>query len=582
MLVTLDTYRTAMEHLQHFPVLVVDTETTGLEPWRGDRVAGIAIKGYGSPKSYYFAFRHGSKYGESGNLPPEKLGPLRSLLDDKVHIGFNYGYDMKMMFVDGFKLPSKIEDVLTAAHLINENEETFKLKKLGTKYVDPQAEAAEQELDDYARSLGLDPKKDMWRLPASKVEAYACQDVVLTEKLRDFYYPHLQTWKIATIWQEVNDYLYEIVRAETLGMSLNVPLIHQYMEESAIKTAESRKVLEKLAGYAINPNSAKQLQAWLGIPSTAAEILEGMQGTPGVKELLEYRWWSKVNANYYTPFLHFAEKPSPYEPLDFVYPVNPDVLHPNLNLTGTISGRLSASKPPMQAIPVRDEVYKVKDVFVARPGKRLIEADYGQAELRVGSHYAQDKVMSEKLTRGADIHTETAEENGIPRDAAKRMNFSVIYGIGKRKLAERLKIKESIAGQYLDKYHARYPGFRRLYRRCESIAQDRGYIRMFTGRLRRFNVKEAYTHKASSNLIQGSVAEMMRLAFTKCAKTFGDSARPLLQVHDSIIFEADDERVEELLPEIHRIMEHQPWCSVPQKVDIKTGPHWGAMKKENL
>lgn len=569
-LVTMDLYAIAVERLSKFSRLVVDTETTGLNVWGGDCVVGVSIKGKGDDQAFYFPFRHGDKYGPSGNLPEEKLQPLIDLIgDSKVEnvTGFNWSYDSKMLYQEGLPLSPKFTCVMLAAHLMNENEPSLKLKKLAARYVDPTAGQAEEKLNEKARSLGLDPKSEMWKLPASEVYVYACDDVILTDKLEDFYIPHLETWKILQLWRDVCLYQYNILEMEISGMPLNMELMEQYIVEADKKIEESTRALHVAAGYPINPRSPKQLQAWLGLESTAAEVLEILAPKrPEVKLVLENRWWSRCNSNYYHPFQTFMDLNC--------------VLHPNLNLIGTETGRCSASKPPMQAIPVRDEVYKVKDVFPAGEEEDdvYIEADYGQAELRVASHYGDERTMAEKLERGADIHTETANEINIPRPAGKQLNFSVIYGIGAKTLSERLRIPLQLAKQYLAKYHGMYPGFRRLYNRCEALAADRGYIRMFTGRMRHYNVPTAYTHKASSNLVQGGVAEMIRIAIMRCAE-LRDRAPMKLQVHDSLLFKSKKQYLPEIIPEIKKRMENQAWCSVSQKVDIKVGRDWGHMEK---
>jgi DNA polymerase-1 len=173
-----------------------------------------------------------------------------------------------------------------------------------------------------------------------------------------------------------------------------------------------------------------------------------------------------------------------------------------------------------------------------------------------------------------------AEELGIPRDAAKRINFGIIYGIGREALAKQLRIPVEKAAEYLQKYYEGYPGFRRLYKRAEEVATERGYIRMFTGRVRRYDQYNP-THKASSNLIQGAVAEMMRLAILRLDKLLeGWDTHMLLQIHDQIIFEVPEDKLFKALPVIKDGMENflpEFELCVPMKVDIKYGPSWGQM-----
>jgi DNA polymerase-1 len=226
-------------------------------------------------------------------------------------------------------------------------------------------------------------------------------------------------------------------------------------------------------------------------------------------------------------------------------------------------------------------VFKVKDVFTARPGMTMIQADYKQAEMRLVTHYTKDKTMRDLIESDADLHSATAEMLNIPRNAAKRINFSVIYGIGYRKLSENLRVDQETARDYLERYHALYPGFRKLMYQCEDFAKQNGYIKMWTGRMRHFNVDPARAdpHKAMSNLIQGGVAEIVRVAISRLYPAIKDiGGNMLLQVHDSVIFEIPDENLAVALPTIKLIMEDFDF--VPRVgVDIEYGKSWGTFHK---
>ena len=209
----------------------------------------------------------------------------------------------------------------------------------------------------------------------------------------------------------------------------------------------------------------------------------------------------------------------------------------------------------------------------------MIQADYKQADMRLVTHYTKDQLMKELIENDADLHSETANRLGIPRQAAKRLNFSVIYGVGARTLAENLRVDFPIAKDYLEKYHGLYPGFRKLMYQCEDFAKMNGYIEMWTGRLRHFNVKEADPHKAMSNLIQGGVAEIVRVAISRLYPAITDiGGQMLLQVHDSIIFEVPEEQINVALPTIQFIMEDFDFDPKPG-VDIEYGYSWGLFQK---
>ena len=563
--------------------IVVDLETTGLNPHSGDRMCGIALEA--GNYRYYMPFRHDKGY----NLPMICLDPLRRLLSrpDVTYVGWNYKFDLQFLAYDGFKLPNKIEDVMLAAHLMNENEYEldqngkvkfidgkpkvgYQLKRLANKYLEQSSNIQEEKLIEHIIKLGLatsakKAKGVMWKLDARDVVAYAVDDVRLTGALREFYVAHLKNWLLYDLWKEVNEYALIITKAELEGMPINLNTIKTHMAEAKDMMLKLEDQMQQLAGYPINPNSPKQICALLGTTSSNKEHLEVLmdQGDPIAKIVTEYRQWSRLASAYYQAYIDAVD------PNGF--------LHTQMHLIGTVSGRLSCSNPNLQAIPKQTNIYKVKNAFEALPGYYFVQADYSQAEMRLGTAYAAEEKMKEKIIRGADLHTETSTELGIPRDAAKRINFGVIYGIGKVSLAKQLKIDEKLAGQYLRKYHEMYPGFRILYKKCETMAEQRGYIRMWTGRVRRYDAHNP-SHKAMSNLIQGGVAEMMRVVITELHRKI-PQVKILLQVHDSIIFQVPKEGFDGYINQIRDIMENTPQFDVPMTVDIEYGETWGTTQK---
>lgn len=568
--VTNATFANAIAALSHGSVseLFVDDETTGVNPHQGDQLCGIAV--YDRKEAYYFPFRHSG----GNNLDFSCMADMQKLLTQKhvTYIGHNYKFDMLFHAKEGIPLPEKTMDTFLMAHLNNENEKSHGLKNLGYKYLGKDAKDEQRKLDEELTLWGYS-KGEMWRFPPQKVAPYACMDVILTARLYEVLKEKLEKqglWQIALERGEEN---LLITRAELLGMRVDRDLCQSYASLADQKKLQCLIDLRAMAKFPLNPGSPKQLQRWLGLPSVSADKLKDLEGqNDKVDAILAYRGWDKANSAYFRKFLRLMDD-------------NHD-LHCSFKLCGTISSRLSCVDPPMQAIPRQKgddpnhPFNGVKDVLIARDGFTLVEADYSQAEIRVATHYAQERAMAELLFANEDIHSRTAENLGLPRFAAKTLNFSVIYGIGAVKLGENLKISTGEAKEYLDKYHKGYPGFRRLARRAEDVATTRKAIRLYTGRIRHFNVPEAEPHKAASNLVQGSVAEMVRLAMTRIWREFPrDRCRMLLQVHDSIIFEIENSFLVEALPKIREVMEDQDWCSIPLLVDIKHGPTWGNMRE---
>lgn len=562
----------------------VDTETTGLDafgsPGRArDHVIGISVDT--GAEAYYFPFRH----GQGTNLPCSLLGPGgffgRYLSDEhRTYLGYNYGFDLHMLAAEGIAVPPKFEDAMLALHLINENEPSFKLKEVCDRYGIGDGSLQESVLEEKVYSecqrLGLEcsrsgraehnTKSRMCVLPPSDVEPYACDDVRLTRQIMGYLREALRAQGLEEIFRQACYYDYVVVQMEQRGMHVDRAMLERYRAEAEGNAARAVGALHEAAGFDLNPNSPKRVCEFLGTSSSAASVLQdlidaGGEGAERARLVQEARGWLSVDSRYYTPYLEQADAA--------------DVLHCSLNLIGTYTGRLSCSHPNLQAVAKATEVFKVKDVFTARPGMVMIQADYKQAEMRLVTHYTQDPTMRKLIEDGADLHSATAELLGIPRNAAKRLNFSVIYGIGARKLAENLKEPVEQARDYLERYHALYPGFRRLMAQCEEFAKQYGYIEMWTGRIRHFNVPEADPHKAMSNLIQGGVAEIVRVAISRLYPAIRDlGGHLLMQVHDSVIFEVPEGALDVALPTIELIMtdfNFRPAVGV----DIEYGRSWG-------
>lgn len=564
----------------------VDTETTGLSIFGNktrnrDLVIGIAI--HDGTEAYYLPFRH--KQGD--NLPLSVIPLfLEKYLSDpnRTYGGWNYNYDLHMMAFDNIPIAPNFEDAMLALHLINENEPDFKLKSVSDRYHIGDGSLQESILEDKVfeecQRLGLEcsrspraannTKSMMYVLPPAEVEPYACDDVRLTRQLIELLTPALKQNGLYEIWKQINYYSYIICNMEHTGMHIDSEMIKRYQIEAVGEYAKAQARLNEAAGFELNPNSSKKVCEFLKVHSSAAEVLvnvidAGGQDAENAKLIQIARGWKSVDSRYYTPYLEAMDDHGD--------------LHCSLNLIGTYTGRLSCSNPNLQAVAKHTDIFKVKDVFTARDGYIMIQADYKQAEMRLVTHYTKDQLMKELIENDADLHSETANRLGIPRQAAKRLNFSVIYGIGAKHLSESLRVDLPVAKDYLEKYHGLYPGFRKLMYQCEDFAKEYGYIEMWTGRLRHFNVPEADPHKAMSNLIQGGVAEIVRVAISRLFPAISDiGGRMLMQVHDSIIFEVPEESINIALPTIQLIMEDFDFDPKPG-VDIEFGYSWGLFQK---
>lgn len=570
---------------------VVDVESKGtnifgsVDPERElAEVIGIAVDIHYD--AYYFPFRH----MEGRNLSIPKIMPFfRDYLSNphRLYGGFNYNFDEHAMYIDGIQYAPNYEDAMLALHLLNENEPNFQLKDTCDRYGIGDGSLQESLLKDKViagcKAKGIKVSEDKksahyWKgkmavLPAKDVEPYATDDVRLTRQLLEMLKEALRAAGLYEMWKEVCYYSYISGQMERRGLQLDVPLIEKYSKEATGHAEKALAALHASAGYELNPNSPNKVCAFLGgTKSSDAETLDTLiesetEYADKARLVRDARGWLSVESRYYTPYLAAMDSDG--------------VLHPNLNIIGTISGRLSCYNPNLQAVARKTEVFKVKDVFVSRPGFTLVSADYSQAEMRLASYYAKEETMTELIRNGADIHSATADTLGIPRDAAKRINFGVIYRIGAEALHKQIHTDKKTAQDFLNQYHGMYPQFKRLAQSCEHYAEDNGVIEMWTGRQRHFNSPKADPYKAMSNLIQGGVAEIMRVTITRLYPMIYEiGGHMILQVHDQVIFEIPDEQLKYALPAIKVVMEDFEF-NPAMTVDITIGKRWGELKEWN-
>lgn len=583
-----DQFCKALELIRASELRVVDTETTGLY-FTKDFIVGSSVHALG--QSFYFSFRH----FEGPNLPEDLLETLGKELHAPINhygkptqlVGFNYQYDSKMWLADGVELPDVWEDPIIMAHTCNENEPSFKLERLAQRYVNPNAADDENALLATIKSkfpgVPADKAKGMIAyLSAEEAGQYAMQDVETTLDLYGFYSWYLKKQNLYSLYKEQRYFLRELTRMEMRGLPIDREQLEINSVASVKEAAKLKQALCDIAGHGVNPNSYPQMQALLGVKTTARDHLEIEVGVAnpkikGAKELLDFRRHFKAESTYYRPFRELMTPEG--------------ILHPNLRIAGgwadtgdpggTVSGRISAQHPNLLAATRgHGEPISVRDVFVAPEGKILLEVDFSQAEMRVATHYADVKPMAKLFRGGADIHQGVADQLGIPRQIAKNVNFSFLYGIGAETFSIKYHLPRVEAKRYLGNYDRQYPGFRKLSKQCADFATKRGYIKMYTGRKRHFNTSGVLEKDAMNNLVQGSVGEMIRLAIVEIANTFDEEeVAMLLSVYDSILFAVDKSaNLQSIMQILRRIMEPQSWCSVPIVVDFKTGDRWGGLE----
>lgn len=536
------------------------------------------------------------------NLNPKEVNrAIQPLFDDteKTFKGFNYKFDLSVLRFDDIIPKAHVEDVMVNCHLNQENEYNYQLKNLGIKYVSPHAKDQQDFVKAYMKKYKL---KRYSQVPANLLGEYAEEDVDLTSQLDEKSMASLAEQKMTNL--DVRDFTQNLVYKESLflrlldkmwyrGITIDPDKCRASIKEADERCEELAEIAAHMTGFNINLNSPTQIAKYLQLESADREHLEQCSH-PLAPIVLEYRAWQKVKTTYYEVFLMDRDENNR--------------LHPDLFQIGTVTGRLSCRSPNFQALPrFKDDddpfahIYKVRNVVVPPgPDYALVFSDLSQAEMRVAAHYAKEYTMIDIIKAGGDLHTQTAlvmfgekcidPKTGKPskeyRNFAKRLNFGIIYGMGARALAQNLNCSMEKAQELLAQYHERFPGFKKLYSNAEMKALTRGYIKMWTGRRRRFRgdkVELWECRKAMNNLIQGSVSEMMKHAMIRIDELLmretNNRSYIFNQVHDDLqmAIHRDDWH---LIPKIRDIMQDHPWCLVPIVTDTEFSlTSWGEKHK---
>lgn len=561
MLVTESNFAEGMRKIIGRKELAVDLETSGLFAFKTpkqSKICGIAV--FNGEESVYFSFRHSN----SENLTNEQKQQVLDVLGTTpLLINHNIKFDLRFLSVAGMATPECVIDTMLGLYLLNENQ-SLALKVSSDRIFGTDSSQEELKLKEILMGWGY-AKDEMWRLPAQFVAPYAEKDTVLTWKLREHLEKNLSK-SLRRPWDELNTFVITMLKAEAKGIHVDPDILAKHESEAQLAALLLDKRLKEQFGRGFDPASPAVVARTFQLPDSTEETLLAVKSRPGVLDLLDYRSWRKATDTYYKQYR------TAFMDVD-------NCIHSEFKIAGTVTGRLSSRDPNLQAVPRRSESQKVKDVFTARPGKRLLEADYSQAEIRVAAHYTREQTILNAIREGKDIHQAVATEVGISRQEAKTLNFAMIYGAGAKRLAQTLGYSIPKASKLLAGYHAKYPGYKRLTRACEQVASERGYVEMWNKRRRHFDTQDSEPHTAFNAIIQGGVAQMVIGAMNELDAELPDHAQILVQVHDSILVECDEDKVEEVVGCLKEVMIPQPQFSVPMDIDIKEGQSWGALEK---
>ena len=562
---------------------------------------GIATEGWKG----YFPIRHQG----GGNLDEDiVLRWLRNTLaSEKRDVIFhNALYDVGWLRREGVHVGGKILDTIVAAPLVNENRYSYSLDNLGEFYCNEKKD--ESLLQNAALSFGVNPKSEMYKLPSKFVGPYGEQDAALTLKLWQKLKIEVQEQGLEKILDMECRLIPLLLEMRWRGVRIDEQKADDVSKKLSIEEQKLQVEIKRKYGAEVNLWANASLEAifeknkiWFprtakGMASFQKDWLEGHE-----HELPQLIVRARKLNKARTTFIDKMIKDHCFDGR-----IHAEAHAMRNDRGGTVSGRFSYSNPNLQQVPARDpEIGNlIRSLFIPEEGCQWGVFDYSQQEPRLTVHYAdrmnlagaKDAVV-EYTEKNADFHQIVADMANIPRKQARTINLGLSYGMGKEKLIKELGIDDTEAEGLFQQYHNKVPFIRGLQDQCARVAMERGYIRTFAGRRCRFNLwedryertlplpyeeaqekygdnlKRSYTYKALNRLIQGSAADMTKLAMLGL---WEEGIVPHLQVHDEVDISVENT---EQADKIAEIMETCVELAVPLLVDKELGSSWGETKE---
>ena len=587
--------------------VAVDTETTSLDAIRADLV-GVSLA-LGPNDACYIPLGHGGSdmFAQKPEQVPmaDAIAALKPLLEDEavLKIFQNGKYDLNVLARAGIMV-GPIDDTMVISFDLDAGRGEdgigggHGMDELSQRHLGHTPIAFKDLCGTGKKAIGFA------EVPLDRATAYAAEDADITWRLHAHLKPRLAIEGGSKVYERVDRPLIAVVaRMEREGIKVDRARLAKLSEEFSVEIGRLESEIHAIAGQEFTVGSPKQLGDILfdkmgfkggkkgksGQYSTDQSVLENLAkdeaAKPIVNKVLEWRQLAKLKSTY-TDALQEA--------------INPDTgrVHTSYSLVGAQTGRLSSTDPNLQNIPIRTAIGRqIREAFVPEKGNVLLAADYSQIELRLAAHMADVESLKEAFAEGEDIHARTAKEmfGEVTRDTrarAKTINFAILYGISRWGLAGRLEVEPDEAQAMIDTYFQRFPGIQRYIHETLESVRAKGYSETLFGRktwFPRINSKNQAERQGSERAainapIQGTSADIIKRAMARMLPALADAGlhdvRMLLQVHDELVFELPEGRVEAATPIIRQVMAEAALpaveLSVPLGVDIGTGLSWDA------
>ena len=521
------------------------------------------------------------------------LAQIKPILENEQvrKIGHHLKYDAHIFANHGIIIQGWYFDTMLASYVLNAAATRHGMDDVARVYLSHLTTTFEQIAGKGAK------QKTFNQIELEVAAHYAAEDAHVTYRLYEVLSAKLQPFpELVNILHNIE---MPVARVLTGMEEDGIKLDHAFLDQLSVEFSETMQTLEnqatELAGEAFNIASPKQVGEVLfdklgikggkktatGQYSTSESVLEKIEH-PLAEVILEHRGLAKLK-NTYTDRLVEQSHDATHR------------VHTSYHQALTATGRLSSTDPNLQNIPIRTQIGRqIRKAFIAPEGRVLLAADYSQIELRLMAHFSQDDALVHAFQHGQDVHRRTASEvlsiaiedvTNDQRRQAKAVNFGLLYGMSEFGLIRQLGFTREESQNYIKQYFHRYPGIYEYMQRTRQLALEQGFVETILGRrlytpdidARNMMVRKAAERAAINAPLQGSAADIIKIAMIEVDKILPkDQAKLLLQVHDELVFEADESIAEELSRQITDVMQSVVQISVPLVVEVGQGLNWDA------
>ena len=590
---TWDAFDRWFKKINQAKLTAFDTETTSINYMEAEIVGfSLSVK---DNEAAYIPVAHDYP-GAPDQLPrDEVLAKMRGWLEDdsKKKVGHHLKYDAHILARYDIPLKGMQYDSMLESYVLNSVATRHDMDSVARQYLGRETIHYEDVAGKGAKQLTFN------QVDLESAAPYAAEDADITLQLHEALWKQLNEFpRLKSVYEDIEQPLVPILLAmEETGVLVDRKMLTTQSGELAKKMIELEAKAHKLAGGPFNLGSPKQLQEILfdrlglpvvrktpkGQPSTAEDVLVELAeeyDLPAV--IIDYRSVSKLKSTYTDKLPLQIDKAT-------------GRIHTSYHQAVAATGRLSSTDPNLQNIPIRTpEGRRIRQAFIAPPGQVLLAADYSQIELRIMAHLSADPGLVQAFADELDVHRATAAEvfgmalcdvTDDQRRSAKAINFGLMYGMSAFGLAKQLGISRGEAQEYVNLYFDRYPGVKAFMDAIRDRASKDGYVETVFGRrlyLPEINDRNAnrrqYAERTAINApMQGTAADIIKRAMIAVHAWLNaerPGARMIMQVHDELVFEVDEDKVDAVSERVIELMCAAATLEVPLKVDVGVGMNW--------